>query len=494
VAGLLSKIDQYLKEDEEADREAVPSPPEDIDAVIGYTPRPLQDWLEQNERRYNYEVMHRRFGKTVMKIRKLMFRAIHCPFERGRFAYMAPTYAQAKDIAWAYLYDYACKVYEHLGVKERDWVDRSELAVYLPTWAGTTSRIRLYGVDSPKQRIRGLYLDGVVFDEFAQIPPSVWSEQVSPMLLDENRRGLDDAGLPNQWADFIFTPFGRNHAYTMFQHAMTWSNGEPVRMVNPDTGFQEEIHDEDQEYFASLLKASETGVLNAKELRKHRRKPGMTQAKYDQEMECSFDAAVEGAIFAQDIEEARAQGRIKRVHWLKFVPVHTAWDLGWDDATAIWFFQVQGDGLRFIDYYEATGAGFEHYASVLADKGYRYGKMYFPHDVENGELGTGKTRRSVLETLGIRVTTVPKHPLPDGLAAVHAILPRSEFDSVRCAEGLDRLALYRRDFDERLQIMKQNPVHDWASHGADAMRTGAMGVSKSLFSGATFEQAAAGVY
>jgi phage terminase large subunit len=494
VAGLLTKVTALLKDHEEPATKKIVMPPDDLDAVIGYSPRPLQQWLEERERRYNFEVMHRRFGKTVMKIRKLMYRASCCPFERGRFAYMAPTYAQAKDIAWAYLYEYALRVYEELGLKEREWVDRSELAVYLPTWAGTTSRIRLYGVDSPKQRIRGLYLDGVVFDEFAQIPPSVWSEQVSPMLLDENRRGLDDAGLVNQWADFIFTPFGRNHAYTMFKHADAWSRGEPVRMVNPDTGFQEEIMDEDKEYFAALMKASETGVLNAKELRKHRRKPGMTQAKFDQEMECSFDAAVEGAIFAQDIEEARSQGRIKRVPWMKFLPVHTCWDLGWDDATALWFFQIQGGGLRFIDYYEGVNAGFDHYASVLADKGYRYGKMFFPHDVVNGELGTGKTRRSVLEELGIRVTVVPKHPLPDGLAAVHAILPKSEFDATRCAEGLDRLSLYRRDYDEKLQIMKQNPVHDWSSHGADALRIGAMGIGKSLFSGASFEQAAAGVY
>ena len=448
--------------------------PANIREVTKFIPREWQAGLETREKRFNVEVLHRRAGKSVFKINKLIERAIECPFDDGRYAYCGPTYAQTEDIAWFYLLQFTKDI---PGVRE----EKSKLAVHIPTRRGSTARIRLYGLDSPKQRIRGLYMDGCVFDEFAWIPPSAWTEQVRPMLTDSNRKGVDINGNENQWADFIFTPFGRNHAHTAFRNASLWAQGLSVTSVDPLSGDETTVERDD--YFAYLLKASESGLIDPTELASAR--IDMGSAKYEQEYECSFDAAVEGAIYAREIEEARQQGRIGAQPWNKLLPVNTAWDLGWDDATAIWFFQQVGRSVRVIDYYEANGADLSHYADVLAERGYRYGYHLLPHDVEVHELGTGKSRRSVLRQLGIRVSTTPKHKVEEGIAAARAVLGRCSFDAERCADGLDRLALYRRKWDEKNQVFSMAPVHDWASHGADAFRELAMGLRKPKGSGYT---------
>lgn len=448
----------------------------DTYAMTGYEPRPLQAKLESQERRFNVEVMHRRFGKTVFKINKLIDRAAYCPFPDGRYAYFAPTYGQAKDIAWHHLKEFTKDI---PGRK----VEESELAVWIPSHIGSMSRIKLYGLDNPKQRIRGLYLDGCVFDEYAWMPQSSFSEQVRPMLTDKNRAGVDAKGRVNQWADFIFTPFGRNHAYTRFQQAEMWARGMAVRFADPLSGQVEEVKRDD--WFAALYKASETGVLDDNELASAR--IDMGHSKYEQEYECSFDAAVEGSIYAREIEEARTQGRIKQVPWNKLLPVHTAWDLGFDDATAIWFYQQYGESLNVIDYYEASGAGLDHYADILAEKGYRYGTNSFPHDVDVHELGTGKSRASILRGLGVRVSAIGKiSKKADAIEAGRLLLSRANFDHEKCAEGVDRLALYRREYDEKNDVFREKPTHDWASHGADAWQTLALGIKNAYnFTGYT---------
>lgn len=445
--------------------------PLDIRELTGYNPRPLQQWLEANERRFNVEVIHRRFGKTVMKVNKLIERAVECPFPDGRYGYGAPTYAQAEDIAWHYLLNFTEK-FPNRRVQE------GKLSVWIPTRIGDVARIRLYGLDNPKQRIRGLYLDGFVFDEHAWIPPSAWYEQVRPMLTDENRAHVDFLGRPNQWADFIFTPFGRNHAYTIYRNADLWARGLAVTLTDPLTGMQEEVRRDD--WFAARLKASETGVLNAAELMSAR--IDMGPSKYDQEYECSFDAAVEGAIYAREVEEARRQGRIGPVPIVKSLPVNTAWDLGYSDATAIWFFQHAGARrINVVDYYEASGAGVDHYADVMIDKGYRYGYHLWPHDGKqhNAFAGQGKSAQSVAREYGIHATIVPKvNRTFDAIEAGRSFFSRCYFDAERCADGLDRLSLYRYKWDEKSQTFTREPMHDFASHGANAFETLARGVKK----------------
>ena len=264
-----------------------PKTPKDLYKVIGYTPRPLQAELEKHERRFNAEIMHRRFGKTVCKVIKLLERAAFCPFSEGRYAYAAPTYSMAEDIAWAYIKLYHSRFLSYLGEEDATaFQNNSKLFVNVPTKYGGTSRIRLYGVDNHKERLRGMYLDGIVLDEWALIPPSVWSEQIRPMLSDEGRSGEDEFGRLNQWADFIFTPKGRNHAYTTYERARKWYAGEAVIVRDDDELGEVELKRDD--WFAALYRASETKYVKEHELKQA--KADMGQSRYDQEFECSFEA------------------------------------------------------------------------------------------------------------------------------------------------------------------------------------------------------------
>lgn len=469
-------VKQILKiAEQQAQEKAIAALPDNLRELTGYLPRELQAVLDEQERRFNVLVVHRRFGKTVREINKLIERAVECPFPDGRYIYGAPTYSQAEDIAWVHLENYAGKI---PGARP----EKGKLAYWLPTRPGSKARVRLYGFDSPKQRVRGLYADGAVLDEFPWIPPSAWSQQIRPMLMDENRRGVDRFGHRNQWADFIFTPFGRNHAYTFYKNATLWCKGEPVMIRDPMTGEDKPVYSD--EWFAALYKASETGILNADEMAAACAEMDMLPgtSKYEQEMECSFDAAVEGSIFGRVLELIKSQGRVADFRYNRLLPVSTAWDLGMDDSTAIWFFQQIGDGVVFIDYYENSGKTLDHYADIMAEKGYRYGYNLLPHDVEvreQGLIGKDKTRKAILETLGVRVTTVPRYsPKLEGIPAAQVLMMRSHFDEKACVEGLDRLALYRREWDERRQVFRAEPLHDSASHGASAFMQCAMGIKK----------------
>jgi phage terminase large subunit len=201
----------------------------------------------------------------------------------------------------------------------------------------------------------------------------------------------------------------------------------------------------------------------------------MSKDQYAQEWECSFDAAIQGAFYAEELERAKAQKRITRLPIDRAVPVHTAWDLGISDSTAIWFIQVVGKERRLIDYYEASGVGLDHYAKVLEGKDYVWGDHFFPHDIANRELATGQSRADTLRGLGIEPEIVPKADPLDGINAVRRMLDSTWIDPERCERGLEALKQYRRDWDDRLKTWKQRPRHDWSSHGADALRTFAMG-------------------
>lgn len=466
---ILAKVQAIVKASERGRRVALP---DDIRELTRFIPRPLQRDMRARMRRFNSWVVHRRFGKSVLAVNTLGELAIECPFSHGRYAYLAPTYDMARNIAWTYLKDFADRIPTAETME-------SKLTIELPTRIGGRAQISLYGTDTPKQRLRGMYLDGVVFDEWAQIPPHVWTQQVRPMLSDVNRNGFDENMQENQWAIFMTTPFGRNHAYHMHNRAELWAKGMGARMgsddVNASASHDDLVYRND--WAAELWKASQTGVLDKEELRLARMDMNDDDA-YEQEYECSWDAAVKGAIYAKQIAELKDRGRFMRVPYNPLLPVHTGWDLGFDDSTAIWFVQCVANEVRVIDYYEASGAGLDHYADVLEKKGYGYGRHYLPHDVEQTELGTGKSRISVLRALGVRGVTVPRSNVEDGIAAVRVLLPRCVFDASTTEEGVSRLVLYHREWDERQMVLRQKPKHDWTSHSADAFRTLAMGLRK----------------
>lgn len=469
---LLSAVDSLIKT-----RDTLPPPPPPGRAVFaprterevwdwfGLTPAPHQWKACEDRYRFRVDIWHRRAGKTVAKLMKLITRAYMCPFPNGRYAYLAPTYSQAEDIAWAYLSEYA----EMIPGAE---VQLSKLAVVIPSAIGSVSRIRLYGVDSPKQRLRGGYLDGAVADEAQDIPEQVFGQQVRPMLSDRSRNGVDLWGHPNQWLDVIGTPKGKNQLFRAWQAADRWRQGLPVLVKDEQTGEVRPILSD--EHTATLLPWTETGMISEKEAASIRADP-KTGPDFPQEFECSFEAGLKGAIFAEELAHIRRLGQITHVPVVREAPVHTAWDLGWNDHTAIWFFQQVGETYRFIDYYEGFNTSIPGFRQMLAEKGYLYGKHLMPHDVEAHELGTGKSRAAAFRENGIRVTTVPKLPKPDQISAARQALWRCWFDADRCQRGLDMLALYRREKDEKSGLYREDPVHDESSHPADAFQVFALG-------------------
>lgn len=187
------------------------------------------------------------------------------------------------------------------------------------------------------------------------------------------------------------------------------------------------------------------------------------------------EPVVGGAIYADALTAARGDGRITAVPHDPTLRVDTWWDLGVADATSIWFTQDAGREIHVIDFHEAQGEGLPYYAAMLERKGYLYGRHVAPHDIEVRELGSGRSRVETAANLGIKFDTAPQLGLEDGIHATRMLFPRLWFDAGRCKPGLEALAHYRREYNRRLGEYKATPVHDFASHASDALRT--MGVA-----------------
>lgn len=193
----------------------------------------------------------------------------------------------------------------------------------------------------------------------------------------------------------------------------------------------------------------------------------------------AFQVAIEGAYYASEMARARREGRIRNIPIATKLPVHTFWDLGRNDTTAIWFLQHIGSEYRWIDYYEQNGEGLAHYVRVLRERGYIYGKHFLPHDVEVTDLSQSDNlnRREVLESLGLKPIEVVGRvqDINDGIEMTRQSLSQSYFDETRCAKGIKALDNYRREYDEKLGTYRPRPLHDWASNGADSFRQFAQG-------------------
>jgi phage terminase large subunit len=401
---------------------------------LGYRCRPQFVAFHKRKQRWACIVAHRRAGKTVACIMDLVDEALRCQKPNPRFAYIAPLFTQAKDVAWTYLKQYTGDI---PGVSHNE----SELRVDLPNGA----RVRLYGAEN-YNRLRGLYLDGVILDEAADMDPRAWSEVIRPALSD--RKG---------WAVFIGTPKGRNSFYEIMYGSEQWPGAE-----------------RDDDWFAVTLRASETGLVAPEELADARKV--MTPEQYEQEYECSFDAAIVGAYYGKQMSLLEKQKRITSVPWEPSLPVYTAWDLGLDDATAVWFAQVAGTEVRLIDYVEYNDTALSEVARALKnEKPYTYGDHYLPHDAEIRELMTAKSRKESLESLGLRpIVIAPRTEVAEGINAAHNMLPRCVFDAKNCNRGIEALKQYRREWDDKRKVYHTRPLHDWTSHAADAFRYLAM--------------------
>jgi phage terminase large subunit len=265
------------------------------------------------------------------------------------------------------------------------------------------------------------------------------------------------------WAIYLTTPRGSNHARKTYDMAR-----------------------QDPRWFAQVLTVADTGVFTedalAIELRENQKIYGFDDgnAFFQQEYYCGWEGAFVGSIFGSYLTLAQREGRIGAVPADPNVQVHTAWDLGISDSTAIWFVQRCGVQYRIVDYHEGRGVGLDEYARVLEQKAlqrrWAYGKHYFPHDVAHRELGNqGKSRVDTLRALRITPTVVPVSNVNDGINAVRQVLAQAWIDDTHCERGLNALRAYRREWSDKLQALSDKPRHDFASHAADALRTFACG-------------------
>ena len=392
---------------------------------IPYTPRELQNKLHEDLNNYRFAVLacHRRFGKTVMLINHLIRAALQNKLINPRYAYIAPTYKQAKNIAWDYLKMFA-------GSIPTTRFNETELRCDLPNGA----RITLLSSENPDS-LRGLALDGVCIDEVAQIEPKLWNEIIRPAISD--RKGF---------CYFIGTPAGMSNLfYELYQHAVA-----------------------DDKWYAYTAPASKTKIIDQEELDAAKKQMGDT--KYRQEFECDWVANIEGSIYGKIMKKLEDNKQITLMAYDPSLLVSTVFDIGVGDSTAIVFFQKLGNTIRIIDFYENRREGLPHYIQVLKEKDYIYDKHFAPHDIEVQEFSSGKTRREVAYQLGIRFRILPKLPLEDGIHSLKMILPRCYFNLDKTKPLIDALRHYHRKYNEKMKMFNNKPVHDWSSHACDAMR------------------------
>jgi hypothetical protein len=262
---------------------------------------------------------------------------------------------------------------------------------------------------------------------------------------------------------FLFFPWWKDPGYVL----------DPAGVV---------ITREDEEYFGKLSQEHQINLTLAQKawyVKKKETQGEDMMREYPSTPEEAFLASIKGAYYASQMAKAREQKRLCRVPIETGVPVNTAWDLGMDDQTVIWFHQRIGLENRIIDYYENNGEGLAHYVKVLQDRGYLYGEHFFPHDISVRELGTGQSRLERLESLGMQNITVVSSALSleDGIEAVRNFLPTCWIDEVRCDPGINALDNYQKEWDEKLGGFREKPLHNWASHGADGFRMLAIGFS-----------------
>ena len=400
--------------------------------IIPYKPRELQKILhkEIDKHRFSVLVLHRRAGKTVAMINHMLKDALTTTKPNSRYVFLSPTFKQGKLTAWDYIKNFAGKI-------PNTKFNESELRCDLPNG----SRITILGAEND-QAIRGISLDGCVFDETQSIKPTIFPEIIRPALAD--RKG---------WCVFIGTPKGQNYFYSLYEKAK-----------------------ESKDWYSCVFKASETKILDEEELKAAQ--DVMSKDLYQQEFECSFQAAITGSYYGTIIEDLTKEGRIGDVPYDDNLDVETWWDIGLNDSTSIWFVQRHKGEIRLIDYYENSGFGLDHYVDVLNNKPYSedYSTHVAPHDIKVREIGNfGKSRLESALELGIAFEVAPKISIEDGIEAVRKALINCWFDKNNCQKAIEILKAYQKRWDDKNQCFRNKPMHNFASHGADSFRTGIVG-------------------
>mgnify|MGYP003117185878 FL=1 len=390
----------------------------------------LWKYLENGGKRA-VAVWHRRAGKDLLSVNWCVTAALK---RKGLYWHLLPTYNQGRKIVWDGMTRDGRSFLEHFPKELWANVNNTDMRLELKNG----SIYQVVGTDNV-DRLVGSNPVGVVFSEYSLQDPRAW-DLVRPILAENGG-----------WAVFIYTARGRNHGYDLFNMA-----------------------NRNERWFCQRLSIDDTSVLTQEAIEEER-EAGMPEELIQQEFYCSFDAPLVGSYYGSLMAKALAEERIKNVPYEPRLEVHTAWDLGMGDSTAIIWFQQFGNEYRIIDYYENQGEGIPHYVKIVREKDYIYGRHIAPHDIRVREMGTGKSRYEVARDLGIRFDVCPNIQVDDGIEAVRSIIPRCYFDEKKCSILVEALRQYRKDYDEKNKVYKNRPLHDWSSHGADAFRYLALG-------------------
>ncbi len=370
---------------------------------------------------------HRRSGKDSLALNWTACAALD---RRANYWHMLPKQEQARKAVWD-------AVNPHTGTKFIDQAFPLELRKRTLTDTMTIefyngSIWQLVGSDNYNS-LMGTTPAGIVFSEFSLTKPSAW-DYVRPILLENDG-----------WAVFNFTPRGRNHAHRLF----TMARKNPA-------------------WFCELLTVEDTGF----DLRKldAEREAGMSEEMIQQEYYCSFEAALVGAYYGKYLATCEAEGRIGAVPHDPALEVVPVFDIGRTDATAIWFFQVARNTVRFIDYHESNGKDVGFYCDLLKARGYRYrlDEVWLPHDAKAQTLAAPRSVQMQMEDAGFSVRIVPRQSIRDRIEAAKATLKTCEFDAEGCELGLDMLRLYQQEWDDDKKMFADHPLHDYTSDCADA--------------------------
>lgn len=425
--------------------------------IIPYCPRNWAQRLHASLERWSVLVLHRRAGKTTAILNHHQRAAIDDAWETARLRFLLPDVSagQLSDLLKRRTYWHVMPTFRQ-GKLTGAWDTLKEISRVVPGAVPNESellvkypngnKIQIIGADNPDS-LRGPGLSGLSLDEFSQIPANAFSEVLSKALADHLG-----------YCIFSGTIKGTDQLYQTYQVA----KGDPT-WFSLWQNVDESLETETGATITALHRAMEDD-------RKLVVQGLMSQAEFDQEWYLSPEAAIKGAFYGDQMKAARQEGRICRVPYDPSLPVDTDWDLG-IDAMAVWFSQSRRSGeIGLIDYYENIGGGLVACIKELKSRPYIYGQHWGPHDIETKEISTAKTRRQIAYDHGLSFQVTPKLLVDDGITAAQALLSRCYFDEEKTKHGLECLRQYKRTWNQRLAQFTATPVHDWASHGADAFR------------------------
>ena len=379
-------------------------------------------------------VWHRRCGKDVTSVNLMIDQMLQRP---GSYYHLFPTARQGRKAIFEGIGKDGHAYMDHFPKQIIQRKNDQEMLIEVKGAKGN-SIYQVVGTDKGMDYLRGTNPVGVIFSEYSRMSPAVW-DTIRPILRENDG-----------WAIFAYTPWGENHGYDMYNMAK-----------------------DNDEWFASLLTVDNTTDHEGKPLIsqtdvQEERDSGMSKEMVAQEFYCSWQSALPGAYFASEMETALEQGRITQVHYEPELPVDTYWDLGVADENAIWFAQHVGNETRLIDYYENSGEGLVHYIQALRGKPYVYGKHHAPHDIQVREFSTGRSRRDTAMNLGIDFIVGKKVEKMESIDSLRRYLGRCWFDAEKCKLGIAALRNFHKSYNDKTRTFS-SPVHDWSSHGVDAL-------------------------